>query len=325
MRFKLFSLLILSSLIFFSSSSEISTLKLKFGPDDAYHLVEGMLKGLEFKDVDALMKCFNNIPDIYNDVLTIINLLQNIDIHHFKELVEAIIKIFGLVDEILHAITPCANVQDSQRIKEIIADLMNANIQQIALNILLHGGKILSDLLALPTDFNSGNFYLFGFHIGDIITQIFLSSSFKFSPQDSYNMTYGILKGLKFTDVDALMKCFKDCPDIYNDILEIIALLQNIDIKHIQELIEALSKIFELVSKILISVDPCANVEDSQRIHEIIEKLKELDLQKVATNIVLHGGKILLDILDLPKEQAKGNYYKLGFDLGDIVELILLS
>ena len=138
-------------------------------------------------------------------------------------------------------------------------------------------------------------------------------------------MTYGILKGLKFTDVDALMKCFKDCPDIYNDILEIIALLQNIDIKHIQELIEALSKIFELVSKILISVDPCANVEDSQRIHEIIEKLKELDLQKVATNIVLHGGKILLDILDLPKEQAKGNYYKLGFDLGDIVELILLS
>lgn len=325
MRLILLSLILLFSPITLEKQLRYTLTNDKFGPDDAYNLVDGVLKGLAFNDVDALMKCFNNIPDIYNDVLTIIYLLQNIDIKHFKELMEAIIKIFDLVDEILHAITPCASVQDSERIKEIINDIMNANIQHIALNLLLHGGKIAMDIMALPTDFNSGDFYSFGFDIGDLVTQILLSTPDKFSPQDSYNLTYGILKGLRFSDVDALMKCYKDFPDIYQDIVEIVALLQNIDIKHIQELIEALSQIFELVSKILMSVDPCANVKDSKRIHEIIAQLQQLNLEKVVANILLHGGIILFDIMDLPTEFNKGNYYKFGYDIGDLVTQILLT
>ena len=93
---------------------------IQFGPQDAYNLVKGLLTGLQFTDVDSLMKCFNNIPDIYNDILTIINLLQNIDFKHLENLIEALAKIFALAEEIVKAVKPCANVKDSERIQEII-------------------------------------------------------------------------------------------------------------------------------------------------------------------------------------------------------------
>lgn len=66
------------------------------------------------------MKCVNNVPDIYNDVVTIINLLEHIDIRHIADLIEAITKIFELVEKILNLIKPCADVQDSDYIQFII-------------------------------------------------------------------------------------------------------------------------------------------------------------------------------------------------------------
>ena len=274
---------------------------IQFGPQDAYNLVKGLLTGLQFTDVDSLMKCFNNIPDIYNDILTIINLLQNIDFKHLENLIEALAKIFALAEEIVKAVKPCANVKDSERIQEIIERIENANLRQIALNILFHGVQILQDITNLPKDFNSGNFYQFGFDIGDLITQTLLTLNLQFGPTDAYKLVHGMLEGLLFTNVDQMMKCVNDMPDIYNDVIEIVDIVSHLDFKHIDQLILALSKIFDLVSKILESVDPCADVKDSERIKEILEKIKNANLYKIAANILLHGGQILKDITDLPK------------------------
>jgi len=43
-----------------------STMNVEFKPEDAYNVIKGILTGLKFPDVDSLMKCVNNIPDIYN-------------------------------------------------------------------------------------------------------------------------------------------------------------------------------------------------------------------------------------------------------------------
>lgn len=47
------------------------------------------------------------------------------------------------------------------------------------------------------------------------------------------------------------MKWVENIPDVYAEIQKIIALLANIDFKHIKELIEAISESFKLVMDIL--------------------------------------------------------------------------
>jgi len=36
----------------------------KFDPNDIYSIVKGLLEGLRFPDVDNLMKCINNVPNV---------------------------------------------------------------------------------------------------------------------------------------------------------------------------------------------------------------------------------------------------------------------
>lgn len=76
-------LIVLLSLLVLNSKKQPD----QFGPQDAYNLVKGLLTGLEFPDVDVLMKWMNNIPDIYNDIIQIIDLLKHIDIKHIINLI----------------------------------------------------------------------------------------------------------------------------------------------------------------------------------------------------------------------------------------------
>jgi len=85
-----------------------------------FNLTKGLLEGLKFPNVDILMKWVNNVPDMYNDILEIINLLENIDLKHILQLIEAITKIFNLVDTIIKDLAPWADIKDSDYIKFII-------------------------------------------------------------------------------------------------------------------------------------------------------------------------------------------------------------
>ena len=52
------------------------------------------------------------------------------------------------------------------------------------------------------------------------------------------------------------MKCLNNIPDIYTEMQKIISLLAHIDLKHIKELIEAISEMFNLVMDILEKLKP---------------------------------------------------------------------
>ena len=74
------------------------------------------------------------------------------------------------------------------------------------MNIILNGGQLLKDLTDAIASWNSGNFNKFGVDLGDFCYRVLLSSEEKFSPDDAYNLIKGLLVGLKFPDVDILMK-----------------------------------------------------------------------------------------------------------------------
>lgn len=82
----------------------------------------------------------------------------------------------------------------------------------------------MKDLQDVVNSFNSGNFYQFGHDIGDFIYLVLLSNlpekNFEdFGPDDLYKLIKGLLEGLRFPNVDVLMNCVNNVPDIYNDIV----------------------------------------------------------------------------------------------------------
>ena len=177
------------------------------------------------------------------------------------------------------------------------------------MNIVLNGGKLLKDITEAIASWKASNFSQFGIDIGDFVYNVLLVNvQIRFGPDDIYNLVKGLLLGLRFPDVDPLMKWINNVPDIYNDIVDIINLLEHIDFKHLTNLIEAISKILTLVSGILKDLEPCASGPNSDYLHKVIKAFANADIVKIAMNILLNGGQVLKDILDAISSFNKNDF-----------------
>lgn len=68
-----------------------------------------------------------------------------------------------------------------------------------------------------------------------------------------------MLTGLRFPDIDDLLKWINNLPDVWPEIEEIIQLLEHLDFRHINNIVKAFEKIFALVVEILNELKPWAN------------------------------------------------------------------
>ena len=136
---------------------------------------------------------------------------------------------------------------------------------------------------------------------------------------------FGVLRGLKLEDnVDDIIRC------LYNDAFEYLLLLQelltdleHIDIKHLSILIDAVKKIFEIVELLLKDLKPCS--KDVKKIEKFIYELEHENPEEIALRVLLHGGKILQDLVNIPKAWEQKDYLNLGIDIGDFCYLTLVK
>ena len=92
---------------------------------------------------------------------------------HLADVMKAIVEILGLVEEIFSALRPCANEYDSNLMKELITKMHNANIQDIAVNVIVKQGQPYKDLIDLPVSFRQLNYHRYGNDLADFIYQEF--------------------------------------------------------------------------------------------------------------------------------------------------------
>lgn len=156
--------------------------------------------------------------------MQIIQLLQHIDLKHLNDIITAIKLLFEIVTDILNDIKPCATDPATMAyITRVIEKIASANIYQIAMNVILHLGKIIQDLMGIVNAFQSHDIYNVGKNLGDFIYIVLLSSPHElvggFTPEDLKNLLLGILEGLRFPDIDVLLKCVDKMKDVYNKIV----------------------------------------------------------------------------------------------------------
>ena len=147
----------------------------------------------------------------------------------------------------------------------------------------------------------------------------------KFDPLEVYRMVEGILLGLKFTDYDQLLSCIEDFNSIGGDIAIIIAYIEYIEgSKSVTYIIYAIGKIFETLGEIFDLIEPCAGIQDDMYLHYLIKKIKETNIEQVAIKILIQGGPIYIDLINIGKDYKNHDYQSVGLDIGDIAYQILV-
>ena len=131
-------------------------------------LLKGLLEGLQLEQyIDQLIACiqpdFNRIETLIEEA---IQDLEHVDIKHLNLIVDALKKLSEVIIIIFKDLVPCAKI--IPEIEKIIEELAKENFLEIALRILMHGGKMLSDLKALPSDWKSQNYHQFGLDLGNL-------------------------------------------------------------------------------------------------------------------------------------------------------------
>ena len=131
-------------------------------------LLKGLLEGLHFEQyIDQLIACigpdFNKIETLIEEALKD---LEHVDLKHLKLVADALKKLSEVIIIIFKDLVPCSKL--IPEIEKIIIELENENFIEIATRIIMHGGKMLTDLKGLPSDWRSKNYHQFGFDLGDL-------------------------------------------------------------------------------------------------------------------------------------------------------------
>ena len=144
-----------------------------------------------------------------------------------------------------------------------------------------------------------------------------------FTPDDTYKLVLGVLIGMKFPDTDSAMKCIHDIPDLYYEIEEAIDLIETLDFKNIQKLIQGIALLLQDVMTILNGIKPCYS--DSEYLDFIISKLQNINVYDLVLKMLIQSSKLYQTIKLAIQDWNKKDYKAFGEDLGTFFYLAILS
>lgn len=174
--------------------------------------------GATGEDVIEIVKCLDDIPDLTNKIMKIIEDLKNLKPTDFNKFIQIIVDMITCFQNICGDVIPCVDSSSEvyKIIKQILALTPADILRKVETNILMHGPQIFSDIVSAINNFKAQKYEIFGKNVGDIIVQILFDHPKEewFTPDDLKKLLQGLLEGLRFPNIDALMKCFDKMQDV---------------------------------------------------------------------------------------------------------------
>ena len=145
--------------------------------DDLLEALRGIFESWEIskEEVDKLLLCVGGMKDIEHQIAKIMEEIRQIDIKNIVKLVEAMVRLFGAVQQVFKDIEPC--VDSAGEVKKLLDKFIHLTPMQmltkLMLNLMDNGRKIYNDIIDLIASFREAKYYKFGYDIGDIIEALF--------------------------------------------------------------------------------------------------------------------------------------------------------
>jgi hypothetical protein len=275
--------------------------------------------------VSDITGCIKNAESIYNELLNVINEFQNLDFKNFVKVIGAIEDIIQIVQDILGDIQTCSAIPaDAQ---SIITKIMNFDISKRTFVIISHFGKIVADINSLITivQINPIDTYKLGYTIGDILDIVIIADSVS---EDVDQIVDEFVKGFfegcgVEIDIKVIDACLDDADEIYKDIVNLVNDIKGLDFKNLSVLMKVITDIISFVKDFLATIQPCSS--SIPEIGKLVEKLKNFDITKRISVIIMNFGTLVKDVMAIPSDYANAKYQNLGKDIGSIIYIIVLE
>jgi len=155
---------IIDIVIIADSLSEVS--------EDVDKIVEEFVKGffegcgveVDIKVIDA---CLDDADAIYQDIIQLVNDIKGLDFKNIQILVKCITDIVKFVKDFLDTLAPCS--ASIPEIGKLIAKIKAFDITKRIPVIIMNFGTLLKDVMSIPTDFSAGHYQSLGKDIGNVI------------------------------------------------------------------------------------------------------------------------------------------------------------
>ena len=275
--------------------------------------------------VSDITGCVKNAESIYNELLNVINEFKTLDFKNFVKVIGAIEDIIQIVQDILSDIKTCSAIPaDAQA---IINKIMNFDISKRTFVIISHFGKIVSDITSLVgiVQTNPIDTYKLGLTIGDIIDIVIIADSVS---EDVDKIVDEFVKGFfegcgVEIDISVIDACLDDADAIYQDIIQLVNDIKGLDFKNLSVLMKVITDVVSFVKDFLATIQPCSS--SIPEIQKLIDKLKNFDITKRISVIIMNFGTLVKDVMGIPSDFANGKYQNLGKDIGSIVYILVLE
>eukprot|EP00829_Urostomides_striatus_P013794 TRINITY_DN38_c0_g1_i1.p1 TRINITY_DN38_c0_g1~~TRINITY_DN38_c0_g1_i1.p1 ORF type:complete len:226 (-),score=86.29 TRINITY_DN38_c0_g1_i1:19-696(-) len=172
-------LVVLLGLSLASTSPEVPQMNL----EEFIETLRGVFEAWEVnkEEVEKLLLCVHDLGDIKHQIEIIMEEIKKISMKDIIKLVEVIVKLFVAVQQIFKDIEPC--IDAAGELKKLLEKIIHLTPVELFMklfhNIMENGKQIYNDIIAMINAYYDGNYYDFGYYLGDVLEILFLKDELR--------------------------------------------------------------------------------------------------------------------------------------------------
>ena len=148
-----------------------------FVVDDMIETLRGIFESwdIEHEEVNELLTCVKTMKNVEAHLAEAIKEIKQIDIRNLSKLVEVITKLFVALQNAFKEMHPCIEVDGD--VRKLLDKFIHLGffqiLKKITLNLLDNGRLVLNYLVSAVHMVHAGDYFRFGFDIGEVIELLF--------------------------------------------------------------------------------------------------------------------------------------------------------
>ena len=316
-------------LIVLVTASGYETTAPSFDFKDYKEMMHGFLLGIEIaeKYMDHLLSCLTDQKSLEVHFVEAMDKIDKLDFSNLPLTAELFADLYEVIIMSIVEIDLCSKDNDDyDKLFQKIYHLMPSTIiKRLMLNFISNPQQIFKDIQDAIDNYLGGKYRQVGQDIGDIMRMVLLYRVTKPLTLEEYlKLLTGLLKGLNVQkEVEKILKCVENVPEAVERIQLAILEMKKIDIMHISTVVEAFKGLINAVKDALKELGVCT--QTVPEIKELIQKLSDVDVNKIMTQITKHIWEIIGEVFEAKKAWEKLDYEQFGLRVGNVLYLVLIK
>ena len=299
--------------------------------DDAANFLKGFLKGIKDLDIDftKISFCITNVAPIINKIEELALRIESID--------DVILYMGTIYEDIVAVIAGAKDCLDIDWIyQELLLLTPDKLYEKLGMIIIFNFNEVRNAISKIIMAARADDYQELGYEIGYILSMVFDLSSVKDPREAILKFIEGYMVGFfQGIDVDypKIMACITNSMDplnyeiLYNELVDAIKKLENIDILHLETIQKAIEGILLVVKTMAADVKPC--IESFPELQQYWDKILLINpfilAMQVTKNIILHGGQLFNDLKGIYTAYMASDWFNVGKDIGDFIYTLILK